>query len=133
MQEPEYPGLTYQQEKGLRLAVEGVCELCSGYFALEFLEVHQISRRVYREMQRDPTTRILIVCRECHRHIHRLPVRVRDQRAIVSRRSFLVRKDLRNAIGYRSKTYVPPEGDDPARMYDEFFDHFPPDSFRHEG
>ncbi len=129
MQAPEYPGLTRQQEKGLKLAVEGVCELCSGYFALEFLEVHQISRRLYREMQRDPTTRILIVCRECHRHIHRLPVRVRDQRAIVSRRSFLVRKDLRRVLGYRSKPYTPHVPDVPVPMDDEYYFHFPPGSF----
>ncbi|MDD1682801.1 MAG: hypothetical protein LUO98_03095, partial [Methanoregula sp.] len=58
----EYAGLTPVQEKKLKLAVEGMCELCSEYCALPFLEIHQISRRLYREMVQDPSTRILVVC-----------------------------------------------------------------------
>jgi hypothetical protein len=126
----EYPGLTREQEKKLKLAVEQSCELCSEYFALPFLEIHRISRRLYREMVRDPSARILVVCRLCHDHIHRLPVRVKDQRAIVSRRSFFVRRDIRRVLGYRPKPYSPPDDIDVSQIYEEYFHTTPPGSFR---
>jgi hypothetical protein len=130
MQVAEYSGLTPEQEKKLKIAVEGRCELCSEYFAFPFLGIHRISRRLYREMVRDPSTRILVVCQLCHHHIHRLPVRVRDQRAIVSRRSFFVRQDIRKILGYTPKPYSPPDDSDLSQMYEEYFYHFPPGSFR---
>ena len=130
MQVSECPGLTRVQEKKLKLAVEGSCELCSEYFALHILEIHRISRRLYREMVRDPSTRILVVCHLCHQHIHRLPVRVKDQRAIVSRRSFFVRQDLRKILGYVQKPYTPPDSTYISEVYEEYFYHFPPGSFR---
>ena len=130
MQVAEYPGLTPEQEKKLKIAVEGRCELCSEYFAFPFLGIHRISRRLYREMVRDPSTRILVVCQLCHHYIHRLPVRVRDQRAIVSRRSFFVRQDIRKILGYTPKPYSPPDDSDLSQMYEEYFYHFPPGSFR---
>jgi len=133
MQEAEYPGLTPVQEKKLKLAVEANCELCSEYFAPAFLEVHRISRRLYREMMRDPSTRILVVCHQCHDHIHRLPVLVRDQRAIVSRRSFFVRRDIQKILGYRPRPYTPPDNPDLSLMYEDYFYHFPPGSFRLSG
>jgi hypothetical protein len=129
----ECPGLTRVQEKKLRLAVEGNCELCSEYVALRFLEIHRISRRLYREMVRDPSSRILVVCHLCHDHIHRLPMRVKDQRVIVSRRSFFVRQDLRKILGYTPKPYSPPDDRDLSQMYEEWFYHFPPGSFRLSG
>jgi hypothetical protein len=130
MQDPEYPGLTPVQERKLKLAVEGTCELCSEYFALDFLDIHRISRRWYREMVRDPSARILVVCRFCHHHIHQLPLRVKDQRLIVARRSFYVRQDVRRILGYQQKPYSPPGDSAIAEMYDEYFYHFPPGSFR---
>lgn len=104
----EYPGLSPAQEKQLKTAAEGRCELCSEYFAFPFLVIHRISRRLYREMTRDPSTRILIVCDFCHEHIHRLPLKVKDQRAIVARRTFFIRRDMRKALGYRPKPYFAP-------------------------
>jgi hypothetical protein len=130
MQVSEYPGLTPVQEKKIKLAVEGNCELCSEYNAVQFLEIHRISRRLYREMVRDPSARILVVCHLCHHHIHRLPVREKDQRAIVSRRSFFVRQDIRKILGYTPKPYSPPIETDLSQMYEEYFYHFPPGSFR---
>jgi len=130
MQESECPGLTREQERKIKIAVEGTCELCSEYFAFPFLEVHRVSRRLYREMLRDPSARILVVCRLCHDHIHRLPVRVKDQRAIVSRRSFFVRRDIRRALGYKPKPYSPPDDTYVSEVYEEYFYHFPPGSFR---
>jgi hypothetical protein len=133
MAEHEYPGLTGLQEKALKNAVEGTCELCSAYCAFPLLEIHRISRRLYREMIHDPSTRILVVCHDCHHHIHHLPLRVKDQRKIVSRRSFFTRRDLRRALGYRPKPYKPPDSTDEVEIYDEYFFHFPPGSFRLSG
>jgi hypothetical protein len=130
MQVSEYPALTPVQEKKLKVAVEQNCELCSEYFAPEFLEIHRISRRLYREMVRDPSTRILVVCHLCHQHIHRLPVRVKDQRALVSHRSFFVRQDIRKILGYTPKPYSPPTDTCVSEVYEEYFYHFPPGSFR---
>jgi hypothetical protein len=130
MQEKEYPGLTPAQEKKLKCAVEANCELCSEYVALEFLEIHRISRRLYREMVRDPSARILVVCHLCHDHIHRLPLRVKDQRAIVALRSFYARQDIRRILGYTPKPYAPPDDTYASQVYEEYFYHFPPGSFR---
>jgi hypothetical protein len=129
----EYPGMTPVQEKKLKLAVEGSCELCSEYFALPFLEIHRISRRLYREMVRDPSTCILVVCRLCHHHIHRLPVRVKDQRAIVARRSFFVRQDIRKILGFTPQPYSPPDVTDVSQMFEDYFYNNPPGSFRLSG
>ena len=130
MPEPEYPGLTPQQEKELKLAVESTCEICSGYFAPEFLDIHLISRRRYREMVRDPSTRILVVCRDCHEKIHRLPVRVKDQRTLVASRQFFVRQDIRRVLGYRPKPYKPPEIPESYEVTADYYFNFPPGSFR---
>ncbi len=108
MEESEYPGLTPAQEKKLKIVIEGCCELCSEYFAFPFLEIHRISRRRYREMVRDPSTRVLVVCHLCHQHIHRLPVRVKDQRAIVSGRSFLSgRTSVQSSGTHRNPIHLP--------------------------
>lgn len=130
MRVSEFPGLTRAQERKVKLAVEGTCELCREYFALPLLEIHRISRRVYREMGRDPSKRILVVCGPCHEHIHRLPVRVKDQRAMVSRRPYFVRQEIRKALGYTPKPYIPPRDAALSEMYEEYFYHFPPGSFR---
>jgi hypothetical protein len=127
---PECPRLTPDQEEGLKRAVEGTCELCSRYFAFQFLEIHRISRRRYREMIRDPSTRILVACRDCHRQVHRIRLRVKEQRALVACRPFFVRQDMRRILGYRPKRYMPPLEPELSVMYDEYFFHFPPGSFR---
>ena len=126
----EYSGLTPEQETHVKRAVEGICELCTEYFAFPLLEIHRVSRKIYREMVRDPSKRILVVCSPCHQHIHRLPVLVKDQRAIVARRPFLVRQDIRKALGYTPKPYSPPCESALSAMYEDYFYHFPPGSFR---
>jgi hypothetical protein len=130
MQACEYSGLTPDQEREVKRAVEGTCELCTEYFAFPLLEIHRISRKIYREMERDPSKRILVVCGPCHQHIHRLPVHVKDQRAIVDSRPFYIRQGIRKALGYKPKPYSPPRESSIPAMYDEYFYHFPPGSFR---
>jgi|GEM_PF-1193548 len=116
LQEPECPELPPTEELAVKLAVENTCELCRKYTSPSSLELHRVSRRMYREMVRDPSTRILVVCHLCHCHIHRLPVRVKDQRAIVSRRSFFVRWDLRKILGYREPAYIAPDDTDLSQV-----------------
>lgn len=130
MQDTEYPGLTQAQDRQLKIAVEGKCELCREYFPLPDLVIHRITGRLYREMMRDPSTRILVVCRLCHEHIHRLPLKVQAQRALVSRRTFYMRQDLRRILGYMAKPYEPPEESGIPQVYEESDFHTPPGSYR---
>jgi hypothetical protein len=119
MRETESRGIFPVQEKKLKIAVEQTCELCHEYHPLSFLELHLISRRTLKEMVRDPSARILIVCQTCHDHIHRLPVPVGKQRAIVKVRSFYIRRDLRRILGYVPKPYQAPDDVNIALIYEE--------------
>jgi hypothetical protein len=119
MRETESRGIFPVQEKKLKIAVEQTCELCHEYHPLSFLELHLISRCTLKEMVRDPSARILIVCQTCHDHIHRLPVPVGKQRAIVKVRSFYIRRDLRRILGYVPKPYQAPDDVNIALIYEE--------------
>lgn len=120
MRETECRGLFPVQEEKLIIAVEQTCELCHEYHPVSFLELHLISRRIFKEMVRDPSARILIVCRTCHDHIHRLPVPVGKQRALVKARSFFIRRDLRRILGYVPKPYKAPDDVNIALIYEEY-------------
>ncbi len=133
MQETSTLGLTPLQEDGLKTALENTCELCHGYFPSSSLELHRISRRNYREMNRDASTRFLVVCTDCHAHIHALPVPVARQRKIVRNRSFFSQRDLRKILGYVPKRYEPPQSVDPSQAYEEYFGNCPQGSYRMGG
>ena len=79
---PEYSrvSITPIQEEKLKIAVENTCELCHDYYPSLFLEIHRISGHPTKEMKYDPSTRILMVCKTCHAHIHQLPVSIQKQR-----------------------------------------------------
>ena len=109
------------QEEKLKIAVENTCELCHEYHPSSSLEVHLISRRCYKEMKRDPSTRILIVCHPCHIHIHELPLPVGRQRIIVKGRSFFIRRDLRQVLGCKPKPYQAPDDINLYVIYEEYF------------
>ncbi len=121
-----------KQEEKLKIAVENTCELCREYHPSAFLEIHLISRRCYKEMKRDPSTRILIVCHPCHIHIHRLPLPVGRQRMIVRGRSFFIRRDLRRILGYRPKPYQAPDDINLYVIYEEYMGRSSPGSYRRE-
>jgi hypothetical protein len=133
MRETECRGLFPLQEKKLKIAVEQTCELCHEYHPVSFLELHRISRRTLKEMVRDPSARILIVCQTCHNHIHRLPVPVGKQRALVKARSFFIRRDLRRILGYVPKPYKAPDDINLALIYEEYMGRFPWGSYRLSG
>lgn len=118
------------QEKKCKTAVENTCELCHDYFPAPLLCIHLISRRIYREMARDPSTRILVVCELCHKAIHTLPVTVKKQRVIVAKRTFFIRRDLRRILGYKPAPYAAPASVSIAQVYEEYFDRAPTGAYR---
>ena len=130
MAETDCMGITPVQEKKCKIAVENTCERCRDYFTASRLELHLISRRIYREMVHDPSARILVVCQICHEDIHTLPVPVKKQRAIVGRRGFYIRRDLRRVLGYKPVPYCAPNSIDLAQVYEEYFDRCAPGSYR---
>jgi hypothetical protein len=112
MHESQRMGIDPAMEKNLKTAVENTCELCREYFPEPLLEIHKIPYRRNRKQARDPSVGILVVCRLCHEHIHTLPLPVKKQDAIVKKRSFYVRRDIRRVLGYTPKPYSPPENTD---------------------
>lgn len=127
------PGVTPGQERELRIAAENTCELCREYHPPFFLEIHQVSRRLSREMERDPSTRILIVCKICHDHIHNLPLSLAKQRALVKKRSFFTRRDMRRILGYQPRPYKAPDDVNLFVIYEEYLGRSPPGSYRLSG
>lgn len=123
-------GIKTVQEQKIKNAVENTCELCREYFASAFLEIHLISRHLYKEMINDPSARILVVCQPCHTHIHKLPVPRGKQRAIVKRRSFFIRRDLRRVLGYVPKPYQAPDDINLYVIYEEYMGRASPGSYR---
>ena len=121
-----------RQEEKVKIAVENTCELCHEYHPSSVLEIHLISRRCYKEMRRDPSTRILIVCPPCHIHIHHLPLPVGRQRTIVQGRSFFIRRDLRQVLGYIPKPYQAPDDINLYVIYEEYMGRSSPGSYRLE-
>lgn len=122
--------ITPLQEQKLRIAVEYTCELCREYHPAPFLEIHRISRNLYKEMKHDPSTRILIVCPICHNHIHSLPVPAGKQRALVKKRSFFTRRDMRRILAYQPRPYSAPDDINLAVIYEEYFGRCPTGSYR---
>jgi hypothetical protein len=133
MPETDSLKITPQQERKLRIAVEHTCELCHEYYPAPFLEIHRISRSLYKEMKRDPSTRILIVCTLCHKHIHSLPVSTGKQRTLVKKRSFFIRRDMRRILGYRPRPYHAPDDINLSVVYEEYFGRCPTGSYRLSG
>jgi hypothetical protein len=126
-------GITLVKEENLKTAVENTCELCHDYYPPSLLEIHVISRRPTKEMKRDPSTRILVVCELCHTHIHTLPVPVAKQRAVVKNRSFYVRQDIRKILGYMPKPYQAPDDIDLYVILEENFGRGSPGPYRISG
>ncbi len=130
MPEAWYIGINSVQEQKLKLAVENTCELCHEYYPSAFLEIHLISRRNYKEMRNDPSARVLVVCQPCHTHLHMLPVTIGRQRAIVKRRLFFIRRDLRRVLGYVPKPYHPPDDINLYVVYEEYMGRSSPGPYR---
>jgi len=127
-------GIGPDEEKRIKVAVESTCELCGTYMPLSLLGVHRISCRQSRSEKEDRSLCILVVCPDCHRQIHTIPVPVKVQRFISGSRNFFVRRDMRKIFGYRSKPYAPPGDIDLSEIYENEFKAFPPTgSFRISG
>jgi len=133
MPETCYIGINSVQEEKLKIAVENTCELCHEYYPSLFLEIHIISRHPTKEMKHDPSTRVLIVCQSCHSHVHRLPVSIGKQRALVKNRSFYIRRDIRRILGYVPKPYRAPDDINFYLIYEEYFGRGSSGSYRLSG
>ena len=133
MPETDCTGITPVQEKKIKFAVENTCERCHDYFPESLLKIHLISRRIYPEMIRDPSARILVVCHLCHQDIHTIPVTSKKQRAIAKKRTFFTRRDLRQLLGYKPKPYTAPDSIDLAQIYEEYLGRCPQGSYRMGG
>lgn len=133
MPETECGWITQEQKQDLRIAVEYTCELCNEYYPGSSLEIHSISQRPDKRMNRDPSTRILIVCPFCHDHIHRLPMQVRRQRRVVKERPFFTRRDMRTILGYQHAPYQAPDDINLYVIYEEYFRGNLPGSYRLSG
>jgi len=133
MPETCYIGINSVQEEKLKIAVENTCELCHEYYPSLFLEIHILSRHPTKEMKRDRSTRVLIVCQSCHSHVHRLPVSIGKQRALVKNRSFYIRRDIRRILGYVPKPYRAPDDINFYVIYEEYFGRGSPGSYRLSG
>ena len=127
MAETGFLDLSPAQETGIKIAVESTCELCREYRSAPLLEIHLISWEKYPEMVRDTSTRILVVCPPCHRHIHRLPVTIEKQRVLVRKRAFEIRRELRKILGYKPRPVTPQEDVGVAQIYEKYLNMFPPD------
>lgn len=116
-------GLSQQDEERIKRAVECTCELCCEYKPVSLLTLHGITPGA-REPDPNPKDRernILVVCTDCHRHIHRLPVAKKKLKALIARRRFMKRKEILRALGYIPKPVSPPEDQDFARIYEDSF------------
>jgi hypothetical protein len=114
-------GISPGQELQVKRAVESTCELCREYIPLSLLELHGFPpiRRKKNPSQKEREQHILVVCCNCHRHIHDLPVPEERLRALIGRRPFAQRREILQALGYVPKQYVPPENIDLSKVYDE--------------
>jgi hypothetical protein len=135
MFEQEYGHLSPVQEKRIKNALESTCELCREYYPLSLLEIHAVtgSRSREKRAEKNPEKRMLVVCPLCHRHIHILPVPVSRQKALIEKRQFTVRKEIRRILGYVPKPYTPPDDADLAKIYEELFSPGSLASFRISG
>ena len=134
MMETAGMGISPDDEKRIKTAVESTCERCGNYRPFSLLEIHLISHQKSRSAKKDPSLCILVLCPDCHQQIHSIPVSVKEERIISQSRNFFIRKDLRKILGYRSKPYTPVGDIDLAQIYEKEFVAFPPQgSFRLSG
>lgn len=107
--------------KKIKLAVDCRCEWCSNQYALPNLEIHHIPTGAdgKEPAHGDLQKQILIVCSTCHRNIHLKGYLKELQVDVIRYRSRAVKKAIREILGYRPRPYIPPEIDDPAKIYEE--------------
>lgn len=107
----------------LKLAAGGACEHCGEMYPVALLEIHVIYPRTMTDTGRtDLQKEVLVLCPECHRFFHRRPVQESMQRELIRYRPRQVKAAMRQVLGTRPRTYIPPLTDDPETIFAEMFE-----------
>ncbi|MCU0633148.1 MAG: HNH endonuclease [Methanolinea sp.] len=102
----------------LKLAAGAICEHCGNAFPLSLLEIHVIDQTKKTEAgQSELQKELQVLCPECHRFFHSRPVEEYVQRELVRYRDRKVKIAMRQALGIRPRTYIPPETGDPEAIF----------------
>ncbi len=126
---------TAAREQAVKVLLGGRCEWCDGQLPFPDLVLHRILPVPGRNPPEspDPQKRFLLLCRSCHRDIHRIPLPHHLQKDLVRNRRKELRKALRNLFGYTPEPYHPPDNADLAEIYEECFSLRSLDLFRAGG
>lgn len=116
----------------LKHIVGSRCELCREIIPLQNLVVHAVPAPSAGEAP-DPRKRFLILCHDCHCHVHDLPVTPERQMEWVKRRSFPTKRMLRKILGYSPEVYLGTDITDLAALYQEMNSSGSPVMFRWAG
>jgi hypothetical protein len=119
--EPWCRGITPLKAKQIKCAVEATCELCHEYTPFSLLELHGIPAvpRTEKPLPKERECHIIVVCSACHQHIHELPVPDEKLKALIEKRPFALRKEIRRILGYVPKPYSPQDDIDFSLVFDE--------------
>jgi len=126
---------TGRRERAVKKLLEGRCEWCDEKFAAPRLELHRILPEPGQRTPEspDPQKRFLLLCRQCHRDVHQIPLPRHLQKDLVRNRPPEIKKALRIVFDYTPKPYEPPDNADFAEIYEECFSLRSLDLFRAGG
>lgn len=124
-----------KRERAVKTLLERRCEWCDEQFAASRLELHRILPEPGHRIPEspDPQKRFLLLCQECHRDVHNIPLPRHLQKDLVRKRPQEIRKALRILFEYTPKPYEPPDTADFAEIYEECFSLRSLDLFRAGG
>jgi|MTBAKMStandDraft_1061839.scaffolds.fasta_scaffold38215_3 hypothetical protein len=126
---------TGERKRAVKKLLEGTCEWCDRQYAASCLELHRILPEPGRRPPEspDPQKRFLLLCHQCHRDVHHIPLPRHLQKDLVRKRPPEIKKALRILFDYTPKPYEPPDTADPAEIYEECFSLRSLDLFRAGG
>lgn len=126
---------TGKRERAVKTLLEGTCEWCDEQVAFSLLELHRILPDPGDRTPEspDPQKKFLLLCHQCHRDLHDIPLSRNLQKDLVKKRPAEIRKALRILFDYTPKPYEPPDTADFAEIYEECFSLRSLDLFRAGG
>ncbi|HUU76228.1 MAG TPA: hypothetical protein VMW63_09085 [Methanoregulaceae archaeon] len=122
------------QEMKIKLAVQFRCEWCEETKSPAILDLHLLVDDTGSYLPTpDPQKKILVLCPDCHRDIHEIPLPLQMQKDLVRKRSFARKKRIRAILDYTPPPYAPPDNQNYAEIYEECFSLRSLDMFRAGG